>query len=165
MISIKEYAKRNNVSYEAIRKQLKRYENELSNHIIKKNRTQFLDNEAVAILDSHRKESPTVIYNQDISDEIERLKQENHNLLIKIASQADKIAELNEWKANNSLLIAEAGNNKKLLDNTTKELERTNEAFFELDQEKKSIEKELAITKDELEKERNKSFFARLFRK
>ena len=44
MISIRDYAKKNNVSYEAIRKQVKRYENELRGHIIKKSRTQFLDN-------------------------------------------------------------------------------------------------------------------------
>ena len=43
MITIRDYAKENNVSYEAIRKQIKRYEDELNGHIIKQNRTQFLD--------------------------------------------------------------------------------------------------------------------------
>ena len=56
MITIRDYAKENNVSYEAIRKQIKRYEDELNGHIIKQNRTQFLDDIAVAILDQHRRE-------------------------------------------------------------------------------------------------------------
>lgn len=43
MVSIRDYAKMNNVSYEAIRQQVKRYEDELNGHIIKQNRTQFLD--------------------------------------------------------------------------------------------------------------------------
>ena len=55
MITIRDYAKENNVSYEAIRKQIKRYEDELNGHIIKQNRTQFLDDIAVAILDQHRR--------------------------------------------------------------------------------------------------------------
>ena len=65
MVSIRDYAKMNNVSYEAIRQQVKRYEDELNGHIIKQNRTQFLDDVAVDILDQHRKENPVVIINKD----------------------------------------------------------------------------------------------------
>lgn len=144
MISIREYAKKNNVSYEAIRQQVKRYEAELEGHIHKQNRTQFLDDEAVAILDQHRQESPVVILNQDIDDKIKQLEEENKNLLIKVAAQADKIAELSEWKSDQSLLIAEAHQTKILLE------------------EKKSEIQEL---KEELEKEKNKGFFARLLGK
>ena len=49
MISIKDYAKNNNVSYEAIRRRIKRNEEVFKGHIVKKNRTQFLDDVAVEI--------------------------------------------------------------------------------------------------------------------
>ena len=96
MITIRDYAKENNVSYEAIRKQIKRYEDELNGHIIKQNRTQFLDDIAVAILDQHRRENPVIIVNQDTDSRLKQLEDENKNLLIKVAQQADKISQLNE---------------------------------------------------------------------
>lgn len=96
MITIREYARKNNVSYEAIRKQIKRYESELKEHIIKQNRTQFLDEVAVEILDRHRGESPIVIVNQDTSSKLQLLEEENKNLLVKVAAQADKISQLSE---------------------------------------------------------------------
>ena len=89
MISIKEYAKSKGVSYEAIRKQIIRYEKDLTGHIIKKNRTQFLDNEAVAFLDEKRINNPVVIYEKNKDDEIERLQEENKALLLKIAELQD----------------------------------------------------------------------------
>ena len=73
MITIRDYAKENNVSYEAIRKQIKRYEDELNGHIIKQNRTQFLDDIAVAILDQHRRENPVIIVNQDTDYRLKQL--------------------------------------------------------------------------------------------
>ena len=54
MVSLKEYAKNKGVSYEAVRKQVNRYKDELKGHISKVNRTQYLDEEAVAFLDSKR---------------------------------------------------------------------------------------------------------------
>ena len=156
MISIREYAKKNNVSYEAIRKQVKRYETELKGHIHKQNSTHFLDDEAVAILDQHRQESPVVILNQDTSDRIRQLEEENRNLLIKVAAQADKIAELSEWKSEHAVMIAEANTNKLLLEEKTKQ-------FDELKADNRQLTDELAITKQELEHERNKGFFAKLF--
>ena len=96
MVSIRDYAKMNNVSYEAIRQQVKRYEDELNGHIIKQNRTQFLDDVAVDILDQHRKENPVVIINKDTDSRLKQLEDENKNLLIKVAQQADKISQLNE---------------------------------------------------------------------
>lgn len=79
MVSIRDYAKMNNVSYEAIRQQVKRYEDELNGHIIKQNRTQFLDDVAVDILDQHRKENPVVIINKDTDSRLKQLEGEEFN--------------------------------------------------------------------------------------
>ena len=110
----------------------------------------------MAILDQHRQESPVVILNQDTSDRIRQLEEENRNLLIKVAAQADKIAELSEWKSEHAVMIAEANTNKLLLEEKTKQ-------FDELKADNRQLTDELAITKQELEHERNKGFFAKLF--
>ena len=151
MITIREYARKNNVSYEAIRKQIKRYESELKEHIIKQNRTQFLDEVAVEILDRHRGESPIVIVNQDTSSKLQLLEEENKNLLVKVAAQADKISQLSEELKNKTEKMTSL-----LLEDKEKTL---------LLEQKKNQEEELERLKKELEEERNNGFFSRLFKK
>lgn len=85
MISLKDYAEQVGISYEAVRKQVDRYKLELDGHISKIKRTRYLDDEAVAFLDSKRQDNPIIIQQLDKDETIERLEQENKNLLIKIA--------------------------------------------------------------------------------
>lgn len=108
VISLKDYAAQNNVSYEAVRQQVARYKADLDGHIIKDGRQQFLDEEAVAFLDGKRQKNPVVIYEQSKDEAIERMRVERELLRDKIAAQADKIAALAEWKAENAQLIAAA---------------------------------------------------------
>lgn len=61
MISIKDYAAQKNVSYEAVRKQIKRYETQLDGHLERVGRTLYLDDDAVAFLDDKRKKNPVVV--------------------------------------------------------------------------------------------------------
>lgn len=135
MISIKDYAAMNNVTYEAVRQQVKRYSADLEEHIKRDGRQQFLDDYAVAFLDERRQKNPVVILQADKNAELEDLRREQENLLRKIAEQADKISVLSEWKSDNALLIAEANGKKALLEATEKkcddlqeQLERKNEA-------------------------------------
>lgn len=91
MTSIKEYAKANHITYEAARKQVKQYADELRGHIVTRNRTQYLDDEAVALLDEHRRGSPVVVYNQDREAALEQLRQENKALLQQVAALQDRL--------------------------------------------------------------------------
>lgn len=91
MISMKEYAKQKGITYEAVRKQVSRYKEELEGHISKSNRTQYLDDEAVAFLDKKRAESPIIIMEQNKDDEILRLQDENKALLLKVAELQDAL--------------------------------------------------------------------------
>lgn len=91
MVSLKEYAKNNNVSYEAVRKQVNRYKEEIKGHIFKENRTQYLDEEAVAFLDSKRAKNPVVVMESAKDDEIQRLEMENKALLMKIATLQEEL--------------------------------------------------------------------------
>ena len=76
MISIKDYAKETGVSYEAVRQRIKRYEADLEGHIHRQGRTQFLDDVAVAILNDHRLQNPTVVYDRAAGEEFRELKAE-----------------------------------------------------------------------------------------
>lgn len=91
MLSLKEYATNKGVSYEAVRKQVKRYKSELEGHISKVNRTQYLDDEAVAFLDTKRQENPVILLQMDKDEEIQRLSNENKMLLLKVTELQDAL--------------------------------------------------------------------------
>lgn len=97
MVSIRDYAKQKSVSYEAVRKQVQKYkEGELKEHIIKQNKTQYLDDYAVEFLDNKRKENPIIVVQMDKDEELERLSEENKRLLIKIAELQEVIIAKSE---------------------------------------------------------------------
>ena len=131
MISIKDYAELKGVSTQAVYKQLQTHDTELKGHIVKQGRTRYLTDEAVAILDKYREASPQIIERSNDRELIEQLEIENKNLLIKIAAQADKIAELSDWKADQALLIAEAGQKQLLLEERIRQVEDLEEAVRE----------------------------------
>ena len=98
MISIKEYAKLNNITYEAVRSQVKRYRDQLEGHIIQDGRQQLLDDVAVAFLDERRQKNPVVVYQQSKDEAIEALRLELEGAYKKIAAQAVQITDLQQFK-------------------------------------------------------------------
>lgn len=91
MQTIREYAKNNGVSYEAIRKQIKTYELELKEHIMKNGRTQYLDDYAVEFLNKKRANNTIIVAQADKDEEIKRLENENKALLLKVAELQDQL--------------------------------------------------------------------------
>ena len=91
MQTIKEYAKNNGVTYEAIRKQIKTYEVELKEHIMKNGRTQYLDDYAVDFLNKKRANNTIIVAQADKDEEIKRLENENKALLLKVAELQDQL--------------------------------------------------------------------------
>ena len=98
MKTVKEYANSVGKSHQSVYKQLnsKKNKERLESHVWKQDGTTYLDDVAVDILDQHRKENPVVIINKDTDSRLKQLEDENKNLLIKVAQQADKISQLNE---------------------------------------------------------------------
>ena len=96
MITLKEYAERSHVSYEAVRKQVTRYKLELDGHISKVKRTQYLDEEAVKFLDSKRQDNPVVIVETEKNERIEQLEAENKALLLKVAELQERVIQEKE---------------------------------------------------------------------
>lgn len=129
MITIKDYAKQKGVSYEAIRKQIKRYEDELEGHLVKQNRFLMLDDEAVRFLDGKRSENPVIVYEQNKDEELEQLRHENKMLLIQMNTVQDQLGKVQQK------LITEM--------NTTKLL--TNEKVQYLEYKAQAEQKELQL--------------------
>lgn len=101
MISIQDYAIEKGISYEAVRKQIDRYKNDLEGHIITQGRKRFLDDAAVSFLDEKRNGNPIIIMEQSKDEELQRLRAENKELLLKLVTaqerllnDADRIAAL-----------------------------------------------------------------------
>lgn len=92
MQTIKEFAINNGISYEAVRKQIKRFEkNSLRGHIIRKGRTQYLDDYAVSFLEERRKNDPIMILNSE--NAIKKLMDENKALLEKVTELQDLLLQ------------------------------------------------------------------------
>ena len=89
MISLKDYAEKHSVSYEAVRKQVNRYREDLGEHIYKVERTQYLDEEGEAFLDEKRASNPVVVVAHDKDEQIEELKQQNEALKTKVMQLQD----------------------------------------------------------------------------
>lgn len=113
VITLRDYAKQNNISYEAVRKQVVRYQKELDGHLIKDGRQQFLDEEAVAFLDARRQKNPVAIIQIEKDEMIEQLKNENKQLLVALTSvQEALLAEKDKTEA----LLAEKKEEISLLE-------------------------------------------------
>lgn len=125
MISVKEYAKQNQKSVQAVYKQIKSHENAkaLEGHIftrkINNKDTKFLDNTAIEILDEASRQAPTIIVRTSEHEMIDQLTQENKKLLIKVAQlqaviidKSEKIEQLQEA----NILLLETKNNPKAED-------------------------------------------------
>lgn len=91
VITLRDYAKQNNISYEAVRKQVVRYQDELAGHLIRDGRQQFLDEEAVAFLDARRQKNPVAIIQIEKDEKIEQLENENKFLLQKLTAVQDAL--------------------------------------------------------------------------
>ena len=96
LISLKDYAKQKNITYEAVRKQVNRFRNELNGHIHFVGRTQYLDDDAICFLDERRKQNPVVVLQTDKDDEIQQLYNENKALLLKVAELQESLIRENE---------------------------------------------------------------------
>lgn len=156
--SIKQIAEEQNVSYEAIRKMIVRYSDELKDHITRKNRTQYLDEWAVEFLKEKRRENPVVLYNMDQNEQIEELKAQVELLKNKLLASQEQLLSLQsevkegiENKVKCSLLLE---------DNKAKD-ERLKEAIEKEAELKRTVEK-ISAERDEAQAEvrsYHKTFF------
>lgn len=137
VISLKDYAKQNNISYEAVRKQVVRYADELGAHIIRDGRQQFLDEEAVTFLDAKRQKNPVAIIQMDKDERIEDLQRQldvAKNLIIELQEERNKLKDekyaLEQETAKIALLEADnKAQRDKIAEAEQKALEANSEAY------------------------------------
>ena len=125
MITIAQYAKTRHISYEAARKQVVRYETDLDGHVTKQGRKQYLDDEAVRILDQHREPRPIII--EDKNSELEQVLAENAQLKKQLA----EMAVLQKWYDDSHLLIDSYESNLKQLSTTVEDLRTDRDTAME----------------------------------
>ena len=131
MITIKDYAKQNGISHQAVYQMLGTHKDELDPHIVKQGRTRFLTEKAVEILEQYRQQAPIVIDRQDQTERIKELEQERDNLLIKTADLSVRLADLADWKAEKAVEIASADQQKLLLTTAQADLEKAQAELHE----------------------------------
>lgn len=86
MITIRDFARDEDISYEAARKQIARYSDELKGHIIQDNKRRLLDDFAVDFLRQRRRKNPVVVQQYDATAELQQLKNEKEQLLLQLNS-------------------------------------------------------------------------------
>ena len=73
LMTLKQFADDQGISYEAVRRAVKRHGDKLTGHIIENDGIRYLDEEAVKILKERRRESPIVVQTMDQGEEIRDL--------------------------------------------------------------------------------------------
>ena len=126
MITVKQYAEERGITIQAVHQSMqgKRKKDRLEGHVTVIDGVKWLDEEAVAILDESRNKSPIVYEKAEANQIIKDMEKNEKEYLRKIAEQADKIAAQAQWKADQAVAIAEATQNKLLLEGTKAELEQ-----------------------------------------
>lgn len=143
-VTIKEYARLHNVSYEAVRAQIKRYESDLEGHIHKEGRTRFLDDYAVSFLDDRRKGNPVIVQEIEKTEAIERYREENERLKTLLLEAQQTIIDLQadnakriESEAKYTALLSDSEKKDIILQEAEKNL---SEAKIELSEALENVE-------------------------
>ena len=142
LMTIKQYAQSQHISYEAVRKQVASYKQELQDHIVKRGRTMFLDETAVEFLTQRRRESPVIVLEQSKDETIADLKEQIDALRVQLMAaqnellrEKDHIIELQEESRKS--LEAQTRYAALLEDNESKD-----EQIRELTEQRDAAEKE-----------------------
>ena len=142
LMTIKQYAQSQHISYEAVRKQVASYKHELQDHIVRKGRTQYLDEWAIEFLTKRRRESPVIVLEQSKDETIADLKEQIDSLRVQLMAaqnellrEKDHIIELQEESRKS--LEAQTRYAALLEDNESKD-----EQIRELTEQRDAAEKE-----------------------
>ena len=80
LMTLKQFADEQGISYEAVRRAVKRHEDKLTGHVIENDGVRYLDEEAVRILKERRRESPIIVQTMDQGEEIRELRAQIESL-------------------------------------------------------------------------------------
>ena len=140
LMTLKQFADDQGISYEAVRRAVKRHGDKLTGHIIENDGVRYLDEEAVKILKERRRESPIVVQTMDQGEEIRELTAQIESLRSQLMqaqnellSSKDRIIALqDELKAG----IEDRAKYQLLLTDNEEQKRKLRDAEADLDQEK-----------------------------
>lgn len=115
-ITLRDFAENKGVTYEAIRRQVAKYENELRGHIVVRDRTKFLDEYAQNFLSERRRLSPVVVKVEDAREDVEELEQAVESL------RAQLLKAQNELLAAKDMIIALKDEKEAMIESKVKYL-------------------------------------------
>ena len=96
MITITDYAKEQKVSYEAVRKRIKRLGDIIKPHIFTENGVKVIDDEGVKLLREGAHKVPVIVYTEEIQSELDEAKGTIKDLQEQRIKDLEKINEANE---------------------------------------------------------------------
>lgn len=133
-VTVKEYAETHGVTIQAVYQQLKRKKNKpfIDAHSKVVKGTKYLDSEAVEYLENQRDNTPSVVVQEDNSDRLKELQNENELLKAKIFELYEENRAILKENAEQTKLIAQAEAQKVLLEDREKELAKFKPSFFGL---------------------------------
>lgn len=134
MITIREYAKQNKVSYEAVRQRIVRLGDLITPHIFVENGIKVIDDEGVELLKTGGQKMPVIVYTEEVQEELDEARDTIKDL------QADKIKLLEDINEANRRLLALSDELNKLKVEQAK-LESDNKLLLE-DSERAKAESE-----------------------
>ena len=135
MITMKDYADSKGISYEAVRRQVQRYSEELKGHITVQNRTQYLDEWAVDFLSERRRQSPIVVIKEDQSEEIDILKQQVESLKSVLEQSKAEVMSLREKDISSQYELIDLKKKMLLLEAKEEEQKETAQRLKEVETE------------------------------
>ena len=156
LVTLKQFADDQGITYEAVRRQVIRHADKLQGHIVKKDRTQYLDDEAVKILKERRRENRIVMQTIDQSDEIGRLTDQLESLKAQLMTaqnellkEKDRIISLQgelregiEERTKYAALLEDAQDKERRLAEAEKQLSADKETIDSLRRERDSAQKD-----------------------
>lgn len=179
MISIKDYASDSGVSYEAVRKQIKRYREELDGHVRTEGRVQYLDDVAVAFLNEHRSKNPLVVGDSITEREKEQYKADAEyyrGLYETELAERARLSEENSKLHQAQALLAVADQQRHLIEASRdeykidaerkgEELDKANKKIMEMSIDAGIKESELERLRAENERLRSRTLFDFIFKR
>ena len=153
MITVKDYAAQNNVSFQAVYAQINRHSKVLGEHIIRQGRTMYLDDEAVRFLDARRDPTKkttkrTVVIDHDEKDE-KRIEELEAQLVEQKQKAAMQLLELRlEYQKNYEALQRENNTMIKVNADLMVELEKVRGASSVKDEQLTNLRERIAQDKD-----------------
>ena len=144
LITLKQYAESKGISYEAVRKQVNRYQEELKGHIVVKNRTQYIDQWAVDFLSERRRESPIVLVTETQQEQIDQMTEQIETLKAQLLAAQNELLSAKDQIINLQVetrqLLETKASYENLLEDHEQQKEKLTRATVQHEEDQKRIE-------------------------